>query len=101
MGIYDDEASPVKRAASTFIEREFSIVIVAQMACEIDIRTLTSHRFWGHILGLRKDGRGGREYSFALLLGQKIQCTVLLGQKKVTLYLFFYYLEPTTKQVTR
>ena len=28
--------------------------------CEIGIRTLSSHRFLGQILGLRKDGRGGR-----------------------------------------
>ena len=31
------------------------MVIKAQIACEIDIRTLTSHQ----VFGIRKDGRGG------------------------------------------
>ena len=78
-------------------EKNGSVVISTQIACEIDICTLTSHRFLGQIFGLRKDGRGGagggntvlqfywdRKYSFAALLGRKIQCTVLLGQKKGT-----------------
>ena len=46
--------------------------ISIQIECEIGIRTLTSHRFFGQIFGLRKDGRRGREYSFAVVLGQKI-----------------------------
>ena len=45
------------------------------------------------IFGIRKGGRGGggwggegnRKYSFAVLLGQKIQCTVLQGRKNTDL----------------
>ena len=54
------------------------IVIHTQIACEIDIRTLTSHQVWGLILDQIFDQVLGQ------ILDQKIQCTVLLGQKKVT-----------------
>ena len=63
-----------------------SIVINAQIACEIDIRTLTSHQVFGQILGQIFDqvfdqGFWDQKIQCTGLLGQKIQCAVLLGQK--------------------
>ena len=72
----------------------------AQIACEIDICTLTSHQVLGQILDQIFDQVLGQildqifdqvfgqvldqQIQCAVLLGQKIQCTVPLGQKKVT-----------------
>ena len=77
------------------------IVIPAQIACPIDIRTLTSHQVLGQILDQIFDQVLGQmldqifdqvfgqvldqNIQCTVLLGQKMQCTFLLGQKKVAL----------------
>ena len=67
----------------------FYIVIYKEIACDIDIRTLTSHQVFGQIFGQIFDqvfdqGFWDQKIQCTGLLGQKMQRTVLLGQKKVT-----------------
>ena len=63
------------------------IVIHAQIACEIDIRTLTSHQVLGQILDQIFDQVLGQildqifDQVFGQVWDQKIQCTVPLRQK--------------------
>ena len=61
-----------------------------KIACEIDIRTLTSQQVLAQILDQIFDqvldqGFWTRKYSilYTALIGQKIQCTALLGQKRL------------------
>ena len=64
-----------------FRVKDFIIVIHAQIACEIDIRTLTSHQVLGQIF----DQVLGQilDQIFDQILDQVLQCTVLLGQKRL------------------
>ena len=57
---------------ATYCDTDTDIAIYAQIACEIDIRMLTSHPIFCSIFDSQVLGE---------VLDQKIQCAVLLGQE--------------------